>query len=325
MSGNDSYVAGTTLSDSLLMIDPTSYQARPNQRLQAHVAPPLSESEFFSLRKLILQEAGIALGENRIELLRNRLRRRLMHHGLSTYREYYLLLRDQDPFGKELVECINGITTNKTDFFREPHHFEFLKTKAFPEINRRTKSSGERKLRVWSAACSTGEEPYSIAMTALEYFGESNSWDIRILGSDIDSKCLETAMLGRYPSERIENVSMEQKTRSFQRGRKAFRGIVRVRQEIRDMVKFRRINFVDPVWPIRIKFDAIFCRNALIYFEQEFQRKLIRRFLNHLKPDGHLFFGHSENLSWMPELKSIGQTIYVPSASQTNATQSASQ
>ena len=297
----------------LLMNTTDSEPSEHLSQLDIHEAPPLSQTTFFRLRKLILQETGIALGENKIELLRNRLRRRLVHHGLTSFADYYELLRGSDPHGHELNEFINRLTTNKTDFFREPHHFQFLSERLLPEVQENSKLTGCNKLRIWSAACSTGEEPYSIAMSVFDFFGSPNSWDVKILASDVDSKCLETATSGTYLADRVQDLTLEQKRRWFQRGTGASEGFVRIRRELRESIAYRRINFVDPAWPIRTHFDAIFCRNALIYFERDFQHALVKRLLQYLKPNGYLFFGHSENLAWMPELRSIGQTIYVSS------------
>ena len=282
----------------------------------SHDAPPLSMSDFFRLRKLIKEVAGISLGENKVELLRGRLHKRLTHHGLSSFRDYIRLLRDETSSGQEMVHFINRVTTNKTHFFRESYHFDFLRDTVLPRVPQQAIGHGRRKLRLWSAACSTGEETYSIAMTISEFFNHSLSWDIKILGSDIDSNCLKIASSGTYPIESVADLSIEQKRNAFQRGTGNSEGYVRIRPALRDMIKFKRINFVDPAWPIQCKFDAIFCRNALIYFERDFQQALVRRLLGYLQPNGYLFLGHSENLSWMPELQPIGNTIYVPSTSE---------
>lgn len=275
----------------------------------------MAQRDFDVFRKLILEEAGISLENSKRDLLRNRLRKRLTQHGLDSFDAYVKLLEKDDPQGLEKHEFINCLTTNKTDFFRESHHFEFLTESFFPDRKRLAKTAATKKLRIWSAACSTGEEPYSIAMSAQTALGLANGWDVKILASDIDSNCLRTAAHGIYPERRVENIPLDLKRRSFLRGSGDRVGTFRVRPELREMIRFRRINFADRSWPIQTKFDVIFCRNALIYFERDFQAKLIRRFLNYLHPNGYLIFGHSENLSWMPELEPVGQTIYRPKAS----------
>lgn len=277
-------------------------------------APPLGEREFVTFQELILKETGISLSSGKRELLRSRLRKRLIHHGLTDFKDYCDLVLNKDKNGVELIELINSITTNKTDFFRESHHFTFLTKQVFPEIEQRTQTP-DKRIRIWSAACSTGEEPYSIAITARNYFGSKYGWDTRILASDIDSKCLRTAAQGIYPQERIEQLPIDLKKKNFLRGKGQTEGSVRIQSELREMVTFRRINFADRSWPIRNKFDVIFCRNAMIYFDRDFQLQLIRRFLRLLNPHGYLFFGHSENLTWMNELESLGQTIYRPRSS----------
>lgn len=284
-------------------------------RLNLHEPPPMAKRDFNVFRNMILEEAGISLEDSKCELLRNRLRKRLAHHGLNSFDAYIKLLENDDPQGLEKHEFINCLTTNKTDFFRESHHFEFLTQSFFPERKQRARTAATKKLRIWSAACSTGEEPYSIAMSARDTFGLANGWDIKILASDIDSNCLRTAAHGIYPERRVEHLPLDQKKRSFLRGSGDREGTVRIQPELREMIRFRRINFADRCWPIQTKFDVIFCRNALIYFERNFQAKLIRRFLNYVHPNGYLIFGHSENLSWMPELEPVGQTIYRPKAS----------
>ena len=268
--------------------------------------------DFRLFQELILKETGISLADSKCDLLRGRLRKRLVFHGLSKFRDYYDLLNRNDRDGIELIELINCVTTNKTDFYRESHHFTFLKDTAYPELVELAKSTGAKKLRIWSAACSTGEEPYSIAMTTQDFFRLHPGWDIRILASDIDSTVLQKASEGLYDESRVVQLPMDVKRRGFLKGKGSSAGKVRVLTALRDMVTFRRINFADDAWPIRTKFDLIFCRNAMIYFDRDFQEKLLRRFLQYLNPHGYLILGHSENVTWMKELEPLGQTIYKP-------------
>src|SRR5262249_53679547 len=155
---------------------------------------------------------------------------------------------------------------NKTDFFREMHHFDFLRDHFFPEVRERPLHGRPRRLRIWSAGCSSGEEPYSIGMIVREFFGFLPGWDIKMLASDIDTDMLRVGERGIYPAERLESVSSEYKRRHFLRGRGEWAGYYQTRSELRDLITFRRINFADHPWPIRTRFDVIFCRNVIIYF-----------------------------------------------------------
>lgn len=272
-------------------------------------APILSDEEFHAFRELILSETGISLSVAKRELLRSRLLKRLLRLKLSTFTQYYHLIRHGDSDGTELIELINSVTTNKTDFFREAHHFSFLEQQAFPEFADLARASGSKKLRIWSAACSTGEEPYSIAATVNNFFANRN-WDIRILASDIDSNCLQIARQAVYAEDQIEQIPHDQKKRMFLKGTGTNAGLVRIRPELRESVTCRRINFADDAWSIRTKFDVIFCRNVMIYFNRAFQDRLLRQFLKYLQPHGYLILGHSENVTWMDEFEPIGQTTY---------------
>jgi chemotaxis protein methyltransferase CheR len=205
----------------------------------------------------------------------------------------------------------NAITTNKTDFFREAHHFAFLRSEISAPLVAKAAAGGSRSLRIWSAGCSSGEEPYSIALTVLDNLPGASSWDVKILASDIDTDMLAKAQEGVYPMERIANVPPQVLERYFLRGKGARAGLVRVRREVMDLVTLRWINLQDPAWPIRTLFDCIFCRNVMIYFDKRLQRQLIARFADLLKPGGHLFLGHSESLIGMGVgLTYLGNTVY---------------
>jgi chemotaxis protein methyltransferase CheR len=274
--------------------------------------PEITPEEFNLLRALIVKETGICLADTKRTLVVSRLGKRLRALGFQTYSEYYYLLSRQDAGSVELRRLINCITTNKTSFFREPYHFEMLRDQVVPEIQQRVARAGERKIRIWSAGCSTGEEPYSIAFTLRQALGAAwPSWDVRILASDIDTDVLATAEEGLYPEESAASVPPELRQRFFMRGVGQSKGLLRIRPELRTVVTFRRINFVDSAWPIRARFDAVFCRNVIIYFDKQMQRNLIERFTAHLKPHGYLFAGHSENLSWLTDLVApLRNTVY---------------
>jgi chemotaxis protein methyltransferase CheR len=274
--------------------------------------PSITRDEFELFRALILKETGISLGDSKRALVVARMAKRLRDLGFNTYSEYYQLLSKNDPLREELPRMINCITTNKTSFFREPHHFDFLRQQLVPELQRRAAAGGQRQIRVWSAACSTGEEPYSIALTLREALGYGfPSWDVRILASDIDTEVLATAQEGMYPLESVASVPQQLQQRMFLRGVGKWDGFVQVRPQVRSMVSFRHINFVDRDWPVHTRFDAIFCRNVLIYFERTGQKTLIDRLAAMLQPQGYLFAGHSENLMWLTDsVVSVRSTVY---------------
>jgi len=264
--------------------------------------------EFREFAAFVHRQTGIALNEAKRPLVCARLRKRLRHYGYTRLQQYYDHLIERDPEGEELVRMVNALTTNKTEFFREAHHFDLLRTEI---LARRTAGPGPRRLRVWSAGCSSGEEAYSIAFTVLESLPGVIDWDVRVLASDIDTDVLARAERGVYLAERAADVPTALRERYFLRGRGANEGLVRVRPEAARLVTFRRINLRDEAWPIRAAFDAIFCRNVLIYFDRALQQEVIRRLVEHLQPGGYLFLGHSESLLGMGMgLRPVGKTVY---------------
>lgn len=281
----------------------------------------ITTAEFRRFRELVHQETGIALGDSKRQLVCSRLAKRLRHYGYTTFTEYYEHLMRRDPAGEERRCMINAITTNKTDFFRERHHFEFLGTNVLARIAERAARGGPRQLRVWSAGCSSGEEPYSIALTALRTLPRPWSWDIKILATDIDTDMLGIAAEAIYPAERAHAVPTELRHAHFQRGRGAHMGLVRVRPEVRNLVTFEHLNLHDESWPVRTTFDAIFCRNVIIYFDRPQQHALVTRLVSHLNPGGYLFLGHSESLLGMRSgLLHAGTTIYQAPATKSATT-----
>lgn len=259
----------------------------------------LGERDFAFLRDLIMREAGIHLNEQKRSLVEGRLAKRLRHHGMRSYREYVELLRERDADGKERLEFVNCITTNKTAFFREQHHFDFLRHEVIG-------ADPSRALRIWSAACSTGEEPYSIAMTVREARASAS-----ILASDIDTQVLTTARAGLYTAERVASIDEAALRAHFRRGEGSNAGWFKVRPELQRLIDFRRVNLVEGNWPGGDAFDVIFCRNVVIYFNRETQERLFRRFAERLAPGGYLILGHSENLNWLGDLyEPVGKTIY---------------
>lgn len=271
----------------------------------------ISVEEFDALRTLIHRHTGVMLGDAKRNMLCSRLARRLRHLGMTRYGEYYRYVREQGPDGEEMQELINCITTNKTDFFREAHHFDFLKGTIIPALQARARQSGPKRLHVWSAGCSTGEEPYTLAMTLREAFGTAAGWDLRIVATDIDTEVLSKAQRGVYEEERIDALPEGIKKAYFLRGTGANAGMVAVRPAVRDLVQFRQVNLIDERWPIQERFDLILCRNVMIYFTRETQTRLLHRFADHLQPGGYLFLGHSENMQGMAEtFQPLGGTIF---------------
>jgi len=272
----------------------------------AHYGPQLGDAEFDFIRHVVGENAGIVLGPNKRQLVQGRLARRLRELALPSYEAYCEYLRDAGP--EELVGLINAITTNVTSFFRENHHFEALGSYMLPEAMKRNGAS--RRLRVWSAGCSTGEEPYCIAMAAAGVLPSSPRYDFKILATDIDSNVVAAATAGIYPLDRMSSVSQERLKRFFQKGSGANEGCAVARQDIKSMITFRTLNLLQS-WPMKGPFDVIFCRNVMIYFDQPTREKLVNRFSEMLAPGGYLCIGHSESIhAGSAPFKLVGKTIY---------------
>jgi chemotaxis protein methyltransferase CheR len=264
----------------------------------------ISSREFELFRDLIYQQTGISLKDTKTTMLSARLGKRLRQLNLSSFQAYYQFLQTQSPDSEEYRELINSVTTNKTAFFREIHHFDFLAE----QLNLH-KPKGP--LRIWSAACSTGQEPYSIAITVADALSPLAGKDIRILASDIDTQVLQEASEGLYDSDAIADISPIHQSR-YLKVEKVKHGIrFRVSKELRDLITFRQKNLIAPAWAINTKFDFIFCRNVLIYFDRETQDQILRKFIGFLKPHGYLIVGHSEHLNWLSALiEPVGKTVY---------------
>jgi chemotaxis protein methyltransferase CheR len=260
-----------------------------------------TDGDFERVRKLIYDHAGISLSPAKRDMVYSRLARRLRATGLDSFDAYLDHVEAGD--AAEWEAFTNALTTNLTSFFREPHHFPIL-----AEHLRRAGAS--RPLLVWCSAASTGEEPYSIAMTAVEAFG-SFAPPVRILASDVDTNVLATAQNGVYSDERVEKLEPERLKRFFLRGSGSRAGQVRVREELRSLVTFRRVNLLEDGWPVRGPLDAIFCRNVMIYFDKPTQLGILERFAPLIRADGLLFAGHSESFHHASHLFRLrGKTIY---------------
>lgn len=266
-----------------------------------------ADRDFQRIRQIINQIAGISLADSKRELVYSRLSRRLRQLGLRRFEEYCQLLEAGDN-DAELGEFVNALTTNLTSFFRESHHFEFLAEDLIPRLLRERNFS-RRRIRIWSAGCSTGEEPYSIAMVLREML-PAVGWDVKILATDLDSNVLATAERGVYEWNRVRDLPEARLRRWFLKGRGSQAGMVRIAPALREMITFRRLNLMED-WPMSGSFDIVFCRNVVIYFDKPTQRVLFERFADILIEQGHLFVGHSESLFKVTErFVPLGKTIY---------------
>jgi chemotaxis protein methyltransferase CheR len=244
-----------------------------------------TKQDFHRISKLIYEHAGISLSDSKQELVYSRLARRLRANGIKTFSEYLDYLERGG--AAEWEAFTNSLTTNLTSFFREPHHFQML-------ADHLRKLGKTRPIEVWCSASSTGEEAYSIAMTAVDAFSSFDN-PIKIIASDLDTNVLETARAGRYKLESVSKMTAQQIDKFFVRGTGDEAGSVRVRPELKKMIIFRQVNLLDSIWPIRGKLDVIFCRNVMIYFDKETQLAILKKFAPLLRGDGLLFAGHSEH------------------------------
>ncbi|NNM81205.1 MAG: chemotaxis protein CheR [Burkholderiales bacterium] len=259
-----------------------------------------TDQDFARVRKLLYERAGISLSPIKKYLVYSRLSRRLRATGFTTF-EAYLSRAEKD--AEEMEAFTNALTTNLTSFFREEHHFPIL-------ADHVAKFAGKRPVSLWCSACSTGEEAYSMAMTMADLYGDFTS-QVKILATDIDTNVLEQAEKGVYPIERIEKLDPALVKRFFLRGSGKMQGQVMVKRALRDMITFDRLNLLDDNWPMKGHFDAIFCRNVMIYFDKATQYRILKKFVPLLQPDGLLFAGHSENFYQAVDLfKSLGKTVY---------------
>ncbi|MDX8385634.1 MAG: CheR family methyltransferase [Gallionella sp.] len=271
-----------------------------------------TRDNFERIRKLIYQHAGISLSQHKQYMVYSRLARRLRANKLDTFKEYLALLEGGDE--AEWEAFVNSLTTNLTSFFRESHHFPLL-----AEYVSRQKE--KRPISMWCAAASTGEEPYSMAMTMVDAFGSFNP-PVSIVATDVDTNVLIQAENGIYPIERVEKLSESVLKRFFLRGTGSKSGFVRVRPELRAMISFRPLNLLSSEWPIKGPLDVIFCRNVMIYFDKETQLKILQRFAPILQPEGLLFTGHSESFHHAKHLFTLrGKTVYEPVKYESNVPQ----
>ena len=270
----------------------------------------LTDGDFYKIKALVYEHCGINLTENKKQLVRSRLAKRLRIGGFGTIPEYMRHVLN-DTTGREFSSLIDSLSTNVTSFFREPKHFEFLCQEFLPTLLKRKSMRHNAKIRCWSAACSSGEEPYSLAITLLDETRDKGRWDIKILATDISTTILEMAQKGIYSEERIRPVSTLQRNRYLTNQHIQGEKVYEVDKSLRDTVTFKYLNLME-AWPIRVPLDFIFCRNVMIYFDKKTQESLVNRFWDQLDSGGVLFTGHSESLTGIQhKFKYVQPTIYL--------------
>lgn len=264
----------------------------------------LSDEDFSRLREIIYREAGIKLNDLKKVLMQSRLIKRLRDLKLDNFTDYHDYLVSH--YDDEKINFINAITTNKTDFFRENDHFEYMKNVILPGLDRK----GLKEIRIWSAGCSTGEEPYTIAMTVFDYYGRRQMPELLLLATDIDTQVLQKGVTGTYAAERLATVD-EGVIKTYFDNNGGEPGSYTIKDFVKSRIYFRRLNLLQDEYPMKKKFDIIFCRNVIIYFDRETQTKLFGNFYRYLKDDGYLLIGHSENITSITDKFTLaGRTIY---------------
>jgi len=263
-----------------------------------------SEKDFHFIRDLISDRTDIVLADHKVDMVYGRLSRRLRELNLSSFDQYLSSLEHDE---KELINFINALTTNLTAFFREKHHFEFMASKLLPEL---IKTKRNKRLRIWSAGCSSGEEPYTIAMTVKALIPDTLGWDAKILATDLDSNMVRKALNGIYTEHRVNGLTKEQLKKWVTKAQGDNSSKVEMSDDLRKLITFKQLNLMHE-WPMKGPFDIIFCRNVLIYFNKETQAMLFDRYADMLADDGHLFIGHSESMYKICDrFQLLGKTIY---------------
>ncbi len=259
------------------------------------VESELSGPDFERFRRIVYDAAGIALNDEKRGLLRARLSKVMRRRGIASFREY-LKIVEADDTGDEITLLLDAVSTNVTSFFREDDHFRFMAEVLLPELCRVRQGRTEKTIRGWSAGCSTGEEPYSIAITLLENLAGGRGWDIRVLATDLSSRVVDAARSGLYTREKLKGIPPELASRYFRPENDGTGLLYRVEPALRSRITFARMNLLG-TYPFRGPFDFIFCRNVMIYFDKPTQQSLVERFARYLAEDGYLFVGHSESLN----------------------------
>jgi chemotaxis protein methyltransferase CheR len=283
-------------------------QTKPDSR--ATGAIDLTDREFQLLRTLIFEKSGITLNDGKKELVRTRLGSKLRKGGFGSFKDYYNYVVD-DRSGEELVTLLDAISTNLTSFFREINHFNYLRNQIVPEIMGNKRNDGAKELRAWSAGCSSGEEPYSLAFTLTDILRGERSWDVKLLATDISTKVLARAARGVYTEDQVKTVPNDMASKFLEKTVEDGDRLYRVRPEIKRLIQFKRFNLMTPTFPFKRGFDFIFCRNVMIYFDKPTQQVLINKFFGALAEGGYLLIGHSESLTGVQHrFKYMQPTIY---------------
>lgn len=273
--------------------------------------PNIEEPEFDYLKTIIYEKTGISLAPHKKIMLQSRLNVRLRQNQIPNFQEYVKKLKFEPIFFQnEILEIINRVTTNKTDFFRENHHFEYLKSTAFPLLEEKNKINVKKTIRIWCSASSTGEEPYSIAITAFDYFQGKYGWDIKIYASDIDTNVLSIADKGIYKEDRFVSINKDIIAKHFIQVNGEDGREFKIKPNIRELISFRKINLLE-TYPFTEKMDIVFCRNVIIYFDKPTQRKIFLNIEKIMHEESILIIGHSETLFGISDnFKFLGHTIY---------------
>jgi chemotaxis protein methyltransferase CheR len=265
-----------------------------------------SDANFSQIRQFVTENTGIVLTDAKKDMVYSRLSKRIRKGPYHNFDDFCQALERGDADEQDFL--INAITTNLTAFFRENHHFEFLAEVAIPELLKLNQPT--KRIRIWSAGCSTGEEPYSIAMVLRETIPNIQDWDVKILATDLDANVIAHGQAGVYREERIEGLSPERKRRWFKKGKGDKEGYVKVSRELQQLISFKRLNLLQH-WPMSGPFDLMFCRNVVIYFDKDTQRVLFKRYFDILRPNAYLLIGHSETLYKVSDdFTFLGKTIY---------------
>lgn len=271
----------------------------------------LSDRDFRRLGDFIQSEYGIKMPDSKKTMLEARLQKRLRATGIQTFSEYCDYVFSEEGVRKELINMIDMVTTNKTDFFREPAHFDYLTKHTLPDLINKTGAGMRRPLMLWSAGCSTGEEPYTLAMVLSDFAERHPGFRFVILATDLSTLVLERAMMGIYDEAKTAPVPDQMRRKYLMRSKDRSLNQARVVPELRELVRFRRLNFMEEDFGMREMMDIIFCRNVIIYFDRHTQEKLLNRFSRHLQDGGYIFMGHSETLSGLDvPLYPVAPTVY---------------
>lgn len=282
--------------------------AMPDSRTSGAI--DLTDREFQLLRALIFEKSGITLNDGKKELVRTRLGSKLRKGGFASFKDYYNYVVN-DRTGEELVTLLDAISTNLTSFFREINHFNYLRKHIIPEVMERKRHDSPKEIRAWSAGCSSGEEPYSLAFTLSDILRGDRGWGVKLLATDLSTKVLARAAKGVYTGEQVKTVPKEMASKFLDRTAEDGDRLYRVRPEIREMIQFKRFNLMTPTFPFKRGFDFIFCRNVMIYFDKPTQQVLINKFYGSLSEGGYLLIGHSESLTGVQHrFKYMQPTIY---------------